>query len=128
MTEINGVSLPFLPAGGIKELQRESIKRPNKVTSISFKEVFEDELQKIKFSAHAKKRLTSRQIELDENDIQRLNNAFQKAEAKGVSESLIILDDKAFIVNIPNQTVVTVVDKSKLSETVFTNIDSAVIA
>jgi len=128
LTEINGVSLPFLPAGGIKELQRESIKRPNKVTSISFKEVFEDELQKIKFSAHAKKRLTSRQIELDENDIQRLNNAFQKAEAKGVSESLIILDDKAFIVNIPNQTVVTVVDKSKLSETVFTNIDSAVIA
>jgi len=128
LTEINGISLPFLPAGGLKELQRSTIPNQYKETSISFKEVLKEELQKLKFSAHAKKRIISREIELNDDDFQRLNKAFEKAEAKGASESLILLDDKAFIVNIPNQTVITIVDKSKLSETVFTNIDSAVIA
>jgi len=50
-----------------------------------------------------------------------------KAAAKGARESLILLDDKAFVVSVRNRTVITAVDGEHLKENVFTNIDSAVI-
>ena len=128
MTEINGVSLPFLPAGGIKELGREHVRTQTDNNSVSFKEVFEDELNKIKFSSHAQTRMESREIDMNQSDFLRLENAFEKAQTKGANESLILMDEKAFIVSVPNKTVITVVDKAQASDTVFTNIDSAVIA
>ena len=57
----------------------------------------------------------------------RLNDATQKASAKGIKESLVILDSLAFIVNIPNNTVVTALDQTESEDNVFTNIDGAVI-
>lgn len=42
-------------------------------------------------------------------------------------ESLLMIDDVALIVSIKNRTIITAVDKAHLSESVFTNIDSAVI-
>ena len=128
MTDINGVSLPFLPARGINELRKPDVSKENQSSETSFKDIFEKELNKLNFSAHAKTRMVSRDIKMSNEDYLRLNNAFDKADSKGANESLIIMDDKAFIVNVPNKTVITVVDKSKLSDTVFTNIDSAVIA
>jgi flagellar operon protein len=50
-----------------------------------------------------------------------------KAEAKGARESLMVMGDTAFIVNIPNRTVITAVNSGQLKDNVFTNIDSAVI-
>jgi flagellar operon protein len=126
--EINGISLPFIPAGGVKELgNKTTITNRNGLES-SFKDIFTEELNKIKFSAHAQTRMESRDIEMKPGDYSRLDNAFNLAKDKGGNDSLILLDEKAFVVSIPNKTVVTVVDKSNLSNTVFTNIDSAVIA
>jgi flagellar operon protein len=50
------------------------------------------------------------------------------AASKGARESLVLLDQTAFVVSVPNRTVITVVDKENLKQNVFTNIDSAVIA
>ena len=50
-----------------------------------------------------------------------------KAGAKGIKESLVIVDQLAFIVNIPNRTVVTAMDQAETEENIFTNIDGAVI-
>ena len=50
-----------------------------------------------------------------------------KAGAKGINESLVIVDSLAFIVNVPNQTVITAMDQTETNENVFTNIDGAVI-
>ena len=47
---------------------------------------------------------------------------------KGINESLVLVDDMAFIVNIKNNTVITAMDKNSSDENVFTNIDGAVIA
>ena len=47
------------------------------------------------------------------------------ARAKGVKESLVCVDDLAFIVNVTNNTVVTAMNQE--DEKVFTNIDGAVI-
>ena len=128
MTEINNVSLPFLPANGIKGLNRPNVRTTNGNKELSFKTIFDDELNKIKFSAHAQSRLTSREISLSSEDLTRLSSAFQRAEQKGANESLIILNNNAYIVSVPNKTVITVVDKNNVGDTVFTNIDSAVIA
>ena len=82
----------------------------------------------IKFSKHAANRLVDRNIELTEEQVERLNLGAAKAEAKGINESLVIVDSLAFIVNVPNKTVVTAMDQSDAGENIFTNIDGAVIA
>ena len=128
METINGVTLPFMPIGGVQELKKiTSLEQVGKAKS-KFDEIFSLELDKLKFSAHAQSRLTSREIDLSEPEIQRLESAVSQVEQKGGNESLVLLDDKAFIVSIPNRTVITVVDKSKMENNVFTNIDSAVFA
>ena len=58
----------------------------------------------------------------------RLVEGTQKAGAKGIRDSLVMVDDLAFIVNVPNHTVVTALDQTQADEKIFTNIDGAVIA
>ncbi|MDQ1264972.1 MAG: hypothetical protein QG635_122 [Bacteroidota bacterium] len=128
MTEIDGVRLPFLPAGGIDELRKQPTPNQRTSSEVSFRDIFQDELNKLKFSAHAQARLSSREISLSEEDVARLQNAVSMAEEKGAGDSLILLDDKAFIVNVPNKTVITVMNNSNNEDRIVTNIDSAVIA
>ena len=56
----------------------------------------------------------------------RLNDGVNKADAKGARESLILMDGLAFVVSVPNRTVVTAVDGPDQRGAVFTQIDSAV--
>ncbi|HPI20600.1 MAG TPA: TIGR02530 family flagellar biosynthesis protein [Candidatus Kapabacteria bacterium] len=128
MPEIEGIRVPFLPAGGIQELERQSKYTPDVNVRTSFDEIFNTELNKIKFSAHAQNRINSRDIQIDDESVERLNSAVEKAEEKGSRESLVIFDDKAFIVNIPSKTIITALDKMQLNSNIITNIDSAVFA
>ncbi len=81
----------------------------------------------LKFSKHASMRLQSRNIELSSEQKERLETGTEKAEAKGMRESLVIVDSYSFIVNVPNKTVVTAMDQTESAENVYTNIDGAVI-
>lgn len=81
----------------------------------------------VKFSKHAANRLADRNIELTNNQLERLNEGANKAGEKGIKDSLVIVDQFAFIVNIPNKTVVTAMDQTGTQENIFTNIDGAVI-
>ncbi len=81
----------------------------------------------LKVSGHAQTRLQSRNIQLGKAEWDRVMSGVTKAAAKGARESLVLMDDVALVVSIKNKTVITVVDKEKLKENVFTNIDSAVI-
>ena len=82
----------------------------------------------IKFSAHAQTRIESRKIAFSASHLDRLQTAVQNAAGKGAKDALVLMDNLAMVVSIPNRTVVTVVDKDNLQQNVFTNIDSAVIA
>ena len=82
----------------------------------------------VKFSKHASNRLSDRNISLTDDQMNRLNNARNQASAKGINESLILVDQLAFIVNVPSSTVVTAMDSQETDSNVFTNIDGAVIA
>jgi flagellar operon protein len=96
----------------------------------SFQDVLTGELTRnanLKFSAHAQERLAKRNIKLSEQDFQRFYTGVNKVASKGARESVILVDDVAFVVSVKNRTVVTAVDGQNLKENVFTNIDSVVI-
>lgn len=98
---------------------------------LSFKEILDSkqsETEKtngLRFSKHANQRLATRNINLSAERMERLENGTTKAREKGIRESLVMVDDMAFIVNIKNNTVITAVGDSDGS--IFTNIDGAVI-
>lgn len=83
--------------------------------------------QPLKISAHAAERLQSRKINFDPQTMAKINDAVQKAEAKGLEDTLILTQDAALIVSVKNRTVVTAMDRHSLNGNVFTNIDGAVI-
>lgn len=96
---------------------------------LDFKEVLRQQsLQTgIKFSSHCLKRLEQNDLRLSPSELDKLTGAVNRAAQKGARESCIVMDDRAFIVSINNKTVITVVDGSRMKDSVFTNIDSAVI-
>ena len=81
----------------------------------------------VRFSKHASSRLSTRNIELTPEQMQRLNEGAAKASMKGIKESLVLVDSLAFIVNVPSNTVITAMDNSEASDNIYTNIDGAVI-
>ena len=100
----------------------------NSKDGLSFEEVLKQKQQTgLKFSKHASARLDQRNINLSKDQSLRLEKGVSAAENKGVNESLVLVDDLAFIVNVPNRTVVTAMDQAETNSNVFTNIDGAVI-
>lgn len=93
----------------------------------TFEEVFKEKSEGLRFSKHAGERLAMRNINLTDSQIQRLEEGTQKASKKGIKESLMIMDNMAFIVNVTNSTVITAMDQTEQRENIFTNIDGAVI-
>lgn len=93
----------------------------------SFREMLDKKIaqQGISFSKHAVMRTSERNIEVTGEDLTKLGDACSKAGAKGIKDALFIMKDSAFIVNTPNRTVVTVVDKNEMKDNIFTNIDGA---
>lgn len=87
----------------------------------------EAEEETLKFSKHAGARLADRQIHLTAEQLDRLEKGTKKADEKGIQESLMIMDNLSFIVNIKHRTVITAMDHSGSEENVYTNIDGAVI-
>ncbi len=127
--KIDGVNVPFVPIGGLEGLPARKPITPGQVES-DFQKLLIDKLQQennIKFSAHARTRLESRGIELTVDRVARLAEALDRAREKGAHDSLVLMEDAAFIVNVDNRTVITAMDEGSLKENVFTNIDSAVI-
>lgn len=72
-------------------------------------------------------RLADRRIELSDSQLERLEVGTRKAQQKGIRDSLVMVDQLAFIVNVPSQTVVTAMDSTETDENIFTNINGAVI-
>ncbi len=97
--------------------QRQVTKQSVQTNEASFDEVL--------FSKHASKRLETRQIDMSAEQKERLLQATCKAKEKGMKESLVMVDNLAFIVNVKNNLVITAVNDTK--NAVFTNIDGAII-
>lgn len=104
--------------------------RQNNIAAVGFDSVLKQKLaenDEIKFSKHAELRLQSRNINLTQAQKDKIKDAVTKAESKGVKDSLVLMDNLAFVVNVKNRTVITAANSNELKENVFTNIDGAVI-
>ena len=121
----------------MNELQEQYLKKSSKSTSqinsqgLSFEEIWKQKTGQVtgelRFSKHASNRLADRNLTLSEDQLNRLTEGARRAGEKGIKESLVMVDQLAFIVNVPNQTVVTAMDSTQTDENVFTNINGAVI-
>lgn len=97
---------------------------------LSFQDILKskkDESEALRFSKHASVRLEQRGIRLTDNQMERLSDGTRQAGQKGIKDSLVIVDELAFIVNVPKNTVITALDSTETNSNVFTNIDGAVI-
>jgi len=93
----------------------------------SFLSILESKNEEIKFSKHANNRLMDRNINLSTTQLERLNAAKEMSSQKGIKNSLVLVDDYAFIMNVPSSTIITAMDKNETKNNVFTNIDGAII-
>ncbi len=106
------------------------IKQNNATTQTG--KSFESVLQKIQersvvVSKHAAERLTNRSVTLTEAELKRIGEVMEKAQAKGIRDAVIIIDDKILVANIPNKTIVTAAKKGDLGEHIISNINGAIV-
>ena len=105
----------------------QGITKPNSYFADIFnKTLFQS--KEVTFSKHAESRLKTRGIDLTDEQKLKLNDAVNKAGEKNVKDSLIMMDDIAFVVNVKDKNVITALNKEEMKNNVFTNIDGAVIA
>lgn len=122
------------PAQAPDRAENGAARRPTERTNHAeeFNQILGSELTRpvrepLKFSAHASARVQSRKLDMGPEQMRKLNEAVDKAAAKGLGDALVLTKDAAFIVSVSNRTVVTAMDRSALEGNVFTNIDGAVI-
>jgi len=82
----------------------------------------------VRLSLHARERLRERNIVLADADMQRISAAADKLASKGGRDALVVMDKVGLILDVPRRTVVTAIERQRLGENVFTNIDSAIFA
>lgn len=97
-------------------------------SQVSFEKLLQESAREgLNFSKHAAKRMNERGIAMDSQLMCNLEHAVEGARKKGARDVAVIGPQGVFIVNVPNNTVVTTMSQSDMKERVFTNIDSAVL-
>jgi flagellar operon protein len=126
---MKNVNIPgYIPNIKIGNLPQSEIeKEQSKVSGRSFDELLREKSGEVKFSAHAQKRIDERKISIDSTEMKKLQSGVEKLKEKGGRESVILMDDKAFVVSVKNNTVVTIMDEKSIKDNVFTNIDSMMV-
>lgn len=102
----------------------------NTGNNVQFAELLQkesDKTQSVQFSKHAAQRVQQRGIEMTDSLLNNLNQAVKKAQAKGAKDVVVIGESGAFIVNVPNNIVVTTMSGTEMKDNIFTNIDSTVL-
>ena len=127
MNSINADFLSMEQAANLYFNQAQEKQKDSVQKSESFADILQGKVnQELKFSKHANERLENRSIALSEDQLNRLNKGIGQARGKQIQESLVMMDNLAFIVNVKNNVVVTAMEQGESGQ-VFTNIDGAVI-
>jgi flagellar operon protein len=115
-------------------LRQQKVSTDSSTKGAGFDEILQQQLdttkdkkESIKFSKHAANRLSDRNIELTDEQLERLNDGMKMASQKGIKDSLVLVDSLAFIVNTKSNTVITAMDQTQTDSNIYTNIDGAVI-
>lgn len=114
-----------LQNGSSQTKSKESVNKAYSFQEILAQKTTASTSSELKFSKHANERLASRNIDLTDEQLFKLENGAKKAKMKGINESLVMVDNLSFIVSVKNNTVITAMNDQ--DEQIFTNIDGAVI-
>lgn len=101
-------------------------KSPNQLFSEHLKQAT-NSAEMLKVSKHANERLAERNITISELEWERVSTKVNEAKAKGVKESLVLMDKAALIVSTKNSTVITAMDRMEAKDQLFTNIDGTIV-
>lgn len=111
-----------------KKVSQHNTKPQDSAFAHALREKLNQNTGSVEFSKHALDRINQRSIDMTEgNKLERLNKAVELAQEKGASETLVLIDRTAFVVNVRNNKVITTMSDSDMLGNVFTNIDSTVI-
>jgi len=77
-------------------------------------------------SKHAECRLRDRNINLTAELRNKISDALDKADRKGVRDALVMAEGLAVVANARSKTVITAVTETELRQNIFTNIDGVV--
>ena len=118
---LNKVEQQRTGANSVKPLKAETVQ------SSSFREILGSQLEEkaVQFSKHATIRLNDRNINLTNDQMERVAGGIGQADEKGIRDSLVLVDDVALVVNVKSRTVITALNQ--VTNNVFSNIDGAVI-
>ncbi|REB09760.1 flagellar protein [Sporosarcina sp. BI001-red] len=117
----------------IQRLQSQPQLRPGQLKQSVPKQSFVEQLnnalapQPLKVSKHATERLTERNIMISEAEWAHVTDKVNEAKAKGIRDSLVLMDQAALIVSAKNSTVITAMDRTEAKDQLFTNIDGTII-
>jgi flagellar operon protein len=107
-------------------LQVQQTKKTVQKENLSFKEIL-DQQQGLKISKHAQKRLAERNIELNDQQMKMMSEKVNEAKQKGITDSLVLFNHAAFVVNTNNDTIVTALDLQEANSKIFTNINGTIL-
>lgn len=109
--------------------QTSTAKLNEGIAAGSFENMLKQQLSVsgLNFSKHAVNRVVERDINISDDNMERLNAGVQIAKEKGLDDTLILIDKSAYIVSVKNNMVITTVDNQDLIGNCFTNIDGTVI-
>ena len=127
---INNILIPNVTRTGRTEKVNKQVDKnanPNEFNNLLKETIESQQSEGIKLSVHAAKRLQDRNMDVDGAELKKIQSGIDKLASKGGNDSLLITGKGAYIVDVPNRTIVTAIDKDSISENVFTKIDSTVI-
>lgn len=104
----------------------QSIPPKQKQPSIQFNDILSEQ-QKLKISKHASERIRERNIDIPEKLWQTIGEKVQEARKKGVTDSLVVLNNATLLVSAKNNTVVTALNRGESTERIFTNINGTIL-
>lgn len=107
-------------------LQLNKAKQQTKQINQDFKSVFQKE-KDLKVSKHASERLRERNININETEWQKLSKMIDEAKQKGITDSLVLMNDAALLVSAKNKTVVTAMNLNEAQDRIFTNINGTIL-
>lgn len=117
---------PVVPLQPI-HAQPNSTKTVTKTNSNSFSEHLQHARTELKISKHANERLRDRNIQISEQEWQKVTDKVLEARLKGVNQPLVLMDQAALIVSAKNGTVITAMERDEAKEQLFTNIDGTIV-
>ena len=113
--------------GDISDFQKSDSTKKSDSSIGTFKEIFEAKIYKdnsISFTEKASEIMHEVFGTLTQEQITRLETGLSRLKDEKVTSGIILMDSNAFLMNVKSQTVISTIEKERVHQNVFSNIDA----